>query len=435
MKNRIIFSALLMTIVLLPLVGLTIINAYEQHMAASLQNELKAYSYSILAVAEVENQQLLMPDVLLENQFNASQSGLYAFFTSASNGKKTLWRSSSLLAMNLPSDIILPKLGESRFYPSEIEQQAHSIYSFTVDFESQESSMPLTLHIIKQQSETNDLLAQFQRKLWLVLLILIVCLLGFQFIWLMWSLKPLSDLKAELADIEQGKTDALKQNYPKELSQVTTQLNALLKAEQKQRSRYRNALSDLAHSLKTPLAVIKSHKNLTVEINEQVDNMNNMVEHQLKRAQSAGHASWHLGTSVKACVDKLLPSLAKIYLDKSLNFIVELDQQAIFKGDEADLLEILGNLLDNACKAAGTTVSLIVCTKANTLSFIIEDDGVGIDDNLKAEILKRGTRIDTYQQGHGIGLAIVRDLVTSYQGELIIARSAKLSGAKFTLVF
>lgn len=435
LKIRIIFSAVLMTLVLLPIVGFTIINAYEQHMETSIKNELKAYGYSILAVAEIEDRKLNVPEFLLENQFNVDQSGLYAFFTSAKNSAEVNWRTSSLISLNAPQNVSLPEVGGTDFYTAELINTAHFAFSFTVEFESEGVFYPLTLHILKDQSEIQLMLKKFQNKLWLLLLVLIVCLIGFQFIWLIWSLKPLSNLTQELKTIEQGKADKLNKRYPKELSQVTSQLNQLLRAEQQQRTRYRNALSDLAHSLKTPLAVIKSQVSKDSEVNQQLDNMNNIVEHQLKRAQSAGHSSWHLGTDIQNCSDKLVVSLQKIYIDKALDFCVDIADDVAFKGDEADLLEILGNLLDNAAKAAKSKVALTVQETSRQLIIEVEDDGKGIAPELKDQILQRGTRADTYQQGHGIGLAIVRDLVDSYQGSLNISQSKNLGGAKFTLLF
>jgi two-component system sensor histidine kinase PhoQ len=260
-----------------------------------------------------------------------------------------------------------------------------------------------------------------------------------QVLWLLWTLKPLRTLKQELEKIEQGKLDRLQNNYPEELTQVTNQLNLLLATEQGQRKRYRNALADLAHSLKTPLAVIQSQGELTKSSYEQLENINKIIEHQLKRAQSAGESSWHIGVKVDDVLTKLLNSLAKIYHDKALTFTKSYHEEnkgdAVFKGDEADLLELLGNLLDNACKAASTSVLVEIKRTNKSLSITISDDGLGLSDKQRAQVLHRGTRADTYQKGHGIGLAIVRDLVSSYQGELSIGHSVQLGGAEFILRF
>lgn len=440
LKSRLIISSIFMVVILLPMVGITIFNAYNKHMSASVENELVAYSYSILAVAEVENGTLVMPEMLTENQFNISDSGLYALITSTDNRANVLWRSGSLLALPLPHNIKSPDVGKGAFYSLNIQSEQHFSYSFTVVFSDDSQSTELTIHIIKQQSDYIELMNEFQQQLWLGLALVMIVLILLQIVWLKWSLKPLATLKREIADIEHGSKNELKGHYPTELKQVTEQLNALLATEQNQRKRYRNALSDLAHSLKTPLAVLQGNvseqqDDRKQQSQTQIDTMNLMIEHQLKRAQSAGQSSWHLGVSIAPMVNKLVNSLGKIYRDKHLSYQVEISDGLIFRGDEADLLELLGNLLDNASKAASNQIIVKAYNNENHQYFVVEDDGLGIDNNKADAILQRGTRADTYQQGHGIGLAIVRDLVESYQGKINISRSKQLGGAKFTLIF
>lgn len=435
-------SALAMIIIILPIIGLTLSNAFSGQLQSALKNELRAYSYSIFSVAEVEDKALLMPEQLLENQFNVIQSGLYAkavsySFLEEERRKKApmLWRSHSLIGVSTPNILPTPAVGDSQFNEMLIENEIHMVYSITVSFAEEEQTFPLTLHIFKNQTEFLAITSEFKQQLWTWLILLLVVFVVVQLIWLQWTLKPLNTLMNELENVEQGKQNSLKHNYPKELEQVTSQLNTLLSTEQNQRKRYRNALSDLAHSLKTPLAIIQSQKSLTDETSEQVTAISQMVEHQLKKAQSAGESAWHLGVSIEPIAEKLVNTLGKIYQDKSLIITSNVQSKAIFKGDEADLMEILGNLLDNACKAAESCVELDVSFNPHCLRFTIADDGQGIDDSKKDVILQRGIRADTYEKGHGIGLAIVRDLVKSYNGEINIQHSASLGGALFVLTF
>jgi two-component system sensor histidine kinase PhoQ len=447
LKTRVLFSALLMIFILLPIVGLIISNAYEKHMVASLKNELSAYSYSILAIIEVEDNSLVMPELLLEPQFNVSQSGLYAVLTRSPSTLKNntaqtgptstekLWSAQSLLSPWQTKGLQQPVIGDSAFYQVEIDTQPHFAYSLSVSYGSEQQPFLMTLHIIKQQDDLTQMMAEFHHQLMLGLAGLMLVLLLIQYLWSLWTLKPLKALTTELSDVEQGKSERLTGAYPTELTQVTEQLNLLLNAEQKQRKRYRNALSDLAHSLKTPLAVMQTQQELSALTQEQLSIINVIIEHQLRKAQSAGQSSWYLGTAAAPIAKKLLNSLAKIYRDKSLSFKVNIAVECNFKGDEADLLEILGNLLDNACKAAKKEVQLDISHSTNSMIIVIQDDGAGIAPAQREDILQRGTRADTYQHGHGIGLAIVRDLVNSYQGSMLIESSERLKGAKFTLNF
>ena len=448
LKARLIVSALLLISVLMPLIGFTLNDAFKEQVKSAAKNELSAYVYSVLAVTEVDNNQLLMPEQLLENQFNVIQSGLYALISMSGPKDKDagiIWQSNSFLGLEAPSDLPHPVTGQSEFSEIELEGKPYLIYSFSVRFEQSSTQQgsalelpqqfPITIHIIKDQADFQQQVESFTKQLWSWLLILMVLLVIIQLVWLLWTLKPLAKFTQELGDIENGRANQLSEIYPNELQAVARQLNALLNTEQSQRKRYRNALSDLAHSLKTPLAVIQSQQELSRASIEQVSVINRIIGHQLKRAQTAAGASWHLGIKVNSVSDKLVRVLTKIYREQQISITQHVDQQAIFKGDEADLSEMLGNVLDNACKAAKSHVLLTVVTTEKRLVIIVEDDGKGICAEKQTQIFERGIRADSYQQGHGIGLAIVRDLLDSYDGQLSVLRSETLGGAKFELSF
>jgi len=456
LKARLMISALLLILVLLPLIGVTLNDAFKEQVKSAAKNELRAYVYSVLAVAEVEDNQLLMPERLLENQFNVIQSGLYALISTSARSDKLpgpikeetpriMWQSDSYLGFDAPGYLPHPATGQSEFSEIELEGKPYLLYSFTASFaqtpaqsggaQAQPAAFSVTVHIIKDQADFQQQLSKFSRQLWSWLLILMVLLVIVQLVWLFWTLKPLGKFTRELSDIEQGRAEQLHEIYPTELQAVARQLNALLNTERSQRKRYRNALADLAHSLKTPLAVIQSQKELSRTSIEQVSIINRIIGHQLKRAQTAAGASWHLGIKVKSVTDKLVRALSKIYCEPAILIRVDIDAEAIFKGDQADLTEMVGNLLDNACKAAKSQVLLSVTSTENRLLITVEDDGSGISFAQQAQIFERGIRADSYQQGHGIGLAIVRDLSDSYNGQLSVACSQTLGGAKFVLSF
>ncbi|MEM6247917.1 ATP-binding protein [Shewanella vaxholmensis] len=437
LKARLVISALLFILVLLPLIGVALNDAFTEQVKSATKNELSAYVYSILAVTEVENKQISIPELVLENRFNLIQSGLYAITTTEdASGKQTIvWHSQSFMGMVPPPHFTIPATGQSAFEQIELAEQPHLIYSFSVSFTSQNQNVPVTIHIIKDEREFQQQIDQFNQQLWTWLLILMFVMLVFQLSWLVWTLRPLARFTQELHSVEQGKSMQLSSQYPTELQAVARQLNILLNTEQTQRKRYRNALADLAHSLKTPLAVIKSQADLSEASSEQVSVISRIIGHQLKRAQTAAAASWHLGIRVDEVAAKLLRTLAKIYREPQINLSGEMADAAVFKGDEADLTEILGNVLDNACKAAKSTVKLTVTGDAYQLLICIEDDGPGISEALQNQIFERGIRADSYHQGNGIGLAIVRDLVDSYNGRISVSRSETLGGAKFSISF
>lgn len=441
LKARLVVSALLLILVLLPLIGFTLNDAFRQQVKSAAKNELSAYLYSVLAVTEVDNNRLLMPELLVENQFNVIQSGLYALISTPGKApgiatKHLKWQSNSFLGFKTPQTLPHPATGQSEFGEILLEGKPHLIYSFSASFEQrQNQQFPITIHIIKDQADFQLQIDKFTRQLWTWLLLLMALLGGVQLAWLLWTLKPLAKFKQELSDVEQGRAMQLKADYPTELQAVARQLNTLLNTEQSQRKRYRNALSDLAHSLKTPLAVIQSQKDLSQSSFEQITVINKIIGHQLKRAQSAAGSSWHLGIKVSSVSEKLVRTLRKIYRPPEIDITESVDSEAIFKGDESDLTEILGNLLDNACKAAKSKVLLSVTSNDTQLNIAIEDDGQGVSPEQQSQIFERGIRADSYRQGHGIGLAIVRDLIDSYNGTLSVTTSENLGGAKFEISF
>ena len=446
LKVRLIASALLLILVLMPLIGFTLNDAFKLQIKSALKNELSAYVYSVLASTEVDNNRLLMPEKLLENQFNVIQSGLYALISitskllpqSKQSASTIAWHSDSFLGLPVPAELPHPATGKSEFSEVVLAGQAYFIYSLSVSFAqpgSADKQFPITIHIVKDQADFQQQAEQFSRQLWNWLLILMVLLVIVQSVWLLWTLKPLAKFTRELSDIEHGRAKQLAEIYPAELQAVARQLNTLLNTEQSQRKRYRNALADLAHSLKTPLAVILSQEGLSRAVSDQVSIINNIIGHQLKRAQTAAGSSWYLGVKVTSVSEKLVRSLTKIYREPQISIEQNVDPQAVFKGDEADLTEILGNVLDNACKAAKSQVLLTVSAAEDYLVLMVEDDGKGINAQQRAQIFERGIRADSYRQGYGIGLAIVADLVASYNGQLSVSQSKKLGGAEFKFSF
>ncbi|TPW17098.1 MAG: two-component system OmpR family sensor histidine kinase PhoQ, partial [Halothiobacillaceae bacterium] len=244
----------------------------------------------------------------------------------------------------------------------------------------------------------------------------------------------------DLRAIERGEATQLEGTYPNELNGLTSNLNALIRSEREQLNRYRNSLSDLAHSLKTPLAILQNeidsrHPTQQSTLVEQVERMSQLVDYQLQRAASAGRTTLAAPLVIEPLVKRVVASLDKVYADKALRITLAVDAALTFQGDKSDLLEIFGNLLDNAYKWAKQQVTIkVTCDTLNEgklarLTVTIEDDGPGIPEEKARLVLQRGGRADEQVGGHGIGLAVVRDIVQLYDGQLEIAKST-LGGAR-----
>jgi two-component system sensor histidine kinase PhoQ len=248
-----------------------------------------------------------------------------------------------------------------------------------------------------------------------------------------WTTQPLSAIDSEIRHVESGQQQQLNGHYPSELTTLKEDINLLLASQNRQKQRYRHHLSDLAHALKTPVAVLNtSSLAAQPELKLQIDRITAMIEHHLKRASSSGQDVWHKQIPIQPVLEQLQNALSKIYRSKQIKFNFQCSADAMFRGDETDLMEMLGNLLDNACKACHNQVSLTVQLKP--LILLVEDDGPGVPAEKTTELLTRGTRLDTYKEGHGVGLSIVHELCLSYSGLLTIKRSA-LGGAAFGLEF
>ncbi|MFQ2244796.1 ATP-binding protein [Aeromonas enteropelogenes] len=253
-----------------------------------------------------------------------------------------------------------------------------------------------------------------------------------------WSLSSLRAIARQLDEIRAGKLDALSSDVERELAPLTDSINQLLENERQQTQRYQHALNDLAHSLKTRLALIqmttresKLGRDIHDNINEQILTMDQMVQYQLRRAVTGRQRLASKGTEPVPLIEKLLASLTKVYRHKKLQTQFHFDDDALFHGEQGDLMELMGNLLDNACKFAISEVHVTVRRQAEQLRIEVEDDGPGIEPAKSEQIFQRGVRADS-SPGQGIGLAVVTEIVHSYGGQIRVDESP-LGGARFTL--
>ena len=259
-----------------------------------------------------------------------------------------------------------------------------------------------------------------------------------------WSLRPLQRVVAELSRVQRGQLQRMSERHPRELEPLTESINALIDSERQHLDRQRNTLADLAHSLKTPLAVLRTQLDagageagLRQELDAQLKRLNDLVSYQLARAASGGHKLFAAPVAVESTAEEIVRGLEKVYAGKGVLCEFELAPGVQFFGEAGDLQELLGNLLENAFKWARHRVLLTARpdqaapNRRAGLQLVVEDDGPGIEPDDVGKVLQRGVRGDERVQGHGIGLSIVQDLVRDYRGELQVARSQELGGARF----
>ncbi|MFB0953428.1 MAG: ATP-binding protein, partial [Aeromonadaceae bacterium] len=269
--------------------------------------------------------------------------------------------------------------------------------------------------------------------------ILIYLGVGFLF-WITtrWSLVSLRRIKDELDAIRAGNQSEVGTRYEKELQPLTQSINRLLDNERQQKERYQHTVNDLAHSLKTRLALIQAtmeEEKLTPKarrnLNEQVSLMDQIIQYHLRRAVTGRQLLNNSGIDPVPIVQKLLATMAKVYQHKRIRVSQELADNLLFCGEQDDLFELLGNLLDNAHKFAISEIHLQMQTTAEGLRICLSDDGPGVPEALRERILQRGVRADN-STGQGIGLGVCSEIVHSYHGTIEVAES-ELGGARFTI--
>lgn len=421
-------SAVLL-LLLLPSSFLAIEQAFYQQLMTSAEQKMEVHMYAILSELNLVGDKVELTNNTLAPDFYRPDSGLTAYVT---DGQQLLWQSDSSLNQNftLPDIELIP--GQHTYYALQQEQN-YQVLSIAFLFDTGESARPLAIHVVQTEQQLLAPHQSFRSTLlrWfsgIAIGLLLLSILAYY-----WTTKPLTRLDHEIRQLEKGRQDHLTGNYPSELRGIKEDLNLLLANQNRQKLRYRNHLSDLAHALKTPVAVLRtSPLAQQPELKEQIDRITAMIEHQLKKASSSGQDIWKKQTPVLPLADKVSNALRKIYRDKDCQIDIQCEPTTFFRGDETDLMEMLGNLLDNACKACRRQVKLTV--QPHPFSLTIEDDGPGIAPERRKELFQRGTRLDTYQEGHGVGLSIVAELVESYSGMINVSESS-LGGASFTLSF
>lgn len=409
--------------------------AYVRGLDSAEYEALLSQIYALLAIAEPSESGLSMPEVMANPRFETPDSGLYARIVDSDG--TAIWRSNSLLMSLLEFEtVVLPEAGSVREHWLKKQKTAFRSLSFTTVWELAGEDRRFTFQILHSQQEKQKEINRYRRSLLVWLSGMAFILLALQVIITLWGLRPLKFLAQEIGKIERGESQSLPENYPIEIEPVTTSVNKLLHSESKQRERYKNSLSDLAHSLKTPLSVIRSQLADNEQgriVDEQVERMSTIINHQLRRASAEVQTVYGPLTSVRPLVERLIGALQKVYANKGIHVSNQTPDNLAVAVSEDDCFEVLGNIIENAFKYGEHKITVTAQIDDDSVKITIADDGPGIDSKLSESILQRGARADTSQSGQGIGLAIAVDILSSYNGALTIARSND-GGAAFHII-
>ena len=435
LHTRVIAAAAIVMVCFFGITGWTLQSIYYLDLQTALQDRLQSDAYVLIAASELDDNGVLSMSFLLpDTRFFATHSTVYAQITGNESGQS--WESASLARTNIPFPHRLTSA--ERRYEQLQTSDGQPVYAFSLGVALQGSSAKQNIFTVSVATDLRDFtrrIARFQRNLWIWLGDVTALLLVVQSVILRWGLTPLTRVASELRAIEKGQRASLGGDYPRELHALTENINTLIRNRHEHIERYRNTLGDLAHSLNTPLAVLrgigenKSDLNSSVDtLREQVEHMSSIVSYQLQKAAASGSGALTAPVAVQPVAMKIVTTLNKVYAEKNVQCTVDIDVGVIFHGDAGDLMELLGNLLDNAFKWCTRRVqvhaTMSMQTETATLHLNIDDDGPGIPADMIDRVMDRGVRADPSTAGHGIGLAVVRDIVKLYNGTLRLTRNS-----------
>lgn len=445
LQGRFIVASLLFLPLFIGGSGLLLEQAAKDNLLLAEKEQLQSQLYILLGSAEVQEGEFWLPEQLPEPRYSLIDSGLYAQIRSPNspenkNAPPNLWQlqwqspSSNLLNETLPSS---PQRFSTNYQQLEkLESFFRQTYDLSWEDDNGES-LPLRFEIFHSRAPYNQQLQQFRQQLWYGLSFLAMVLLTIQVIIMRWGLNPLKRLVRDIKNLSQQESQQLSGTYPDEITPITNSLNELLSSELQQRERYKNTLSDLAHSLKTPLAILQGElqhndRNSTL-MGEQVDRMDTIIRHQLQRAVIQSSHRHQTQIDILPVVERLCAAMEKVYRDKSLTFDIHIAPGTRYPIENQDLFELLGNLIENACKYGQDTVAISAASLTQSLIITVADNGAGIEATEQENILQRGSRADTAKPGQGIGLAVSTDIVSAYGGSIDVANSEKYGGAEFRI--
>lgn len=477
LKGRLLLASLLVLPLVCASFAWSLNKSFYANLLQNQERQMTLQAYALMASAELSESGLHLPQYLNDDRLNQTSSGASAFVFSGKT-QRLLWQSTSALrATTLPDAQAMP-LGQAIF-ERLVDQAGPELdvfrLSYLVEWEDERGgALPFVFVLTDAATALETQAEDYRRTLYVWLALITALLLVFQLLVLWWGLKPLDQVISDLWQVQNGQREHLAGAYPRELKALTNSINDLIKHEQRQRDKHRNALADLAHSLKNPVAIIQaalpqlrqqkqgsaprlgqadeqaSSNTLALkDVNEQCQRIDDIVSYQLRRAVGQGSTPFMQSIKLAPLLEKIASAMRKVYQHKGITLTLDVPADITLKGDEGDVMELFGNLIDNACKYGKQQVSVLIKTAAikgassatqkptseqNSLLIVIEDDGPGISEALQTQLSQRGRRADTSEPGQGIGLAVVADIVEHYHGHLAMHES-DMGGLQIQLSF
>lgn len=427
--------ALLFMLILLPLLQ----NAFSIAQEDVIEQRLAADAATLISAAEVVDGRLQMPPMLPDEEFNLPEAKLLGFVYDREG--RLVWRSPSSLDEQIDYRPRYDGRGHEFARLRDARGERFFVYDLEVDLLRGEQAA-YSIVTMQPSRDYDALVDGLRRQLYLWLGGAWLVLLALLWLGLTWGFASLRALGRELDEVENGSRDSLSDTHPHELLRLTRSLNRLLDSERRQRERYRDSLGDLAHSLKTPLAVLQGvadslagerrHREQVEVLHAQIERMSQQVDYQLQRASLRRSGLRRHREALGPVLDVLSQALDKVYRDKRVVLSRDFPAALQLPMERGALLELLGSLLENAYRLCLGQIRVRARSNAEGCELWVEDDGPGIPAARREQILQRGERLDTRHPGQGIGTAVAKDIIDSYGGSLQLEDSA-LGGACFRI--
>src|SRR5689334_2334113 len=446
---RLFFSASAWVVVILAITGVALSSVYRDATERAFDRRLNLYLRTLIAeVATPDEPPDRQFQSLGEPLFELPLSGWYWQITRTDTEKPESRASRSLWDKKLPKledrGIELTAAGIRIGYVDGPEGQSLRMVERPVDLGAEGKFL---VGVAGDASEIFDETRNFDYYLGGTFTALGIVLLLTTIFQVRFGLAPLKRISEAIADIRSGRAERLEGEFPVEIAPLARETNALIDANREIVERARTHVGNLAHAIKTPLSVIVNEASahaadpFASKVMEQADVMRDQVAHHLERARIAARASIvSTVTEVAPTIEALRRTMEKINRDRSITIAVRADPHAKFRGESQDLEEMVGNLVDNACKWAASQVLIEVLVDpeaepgaGSRLRIVVDDDGRGLSEAERAQVSRRGQRLDESKPGSGLGLSIVTDLAALYGGSLSLG-GAPTGGLRTELV-
>ncbi|OZA41658.1 MAG: hypothetical protein B7X83_01690 [Polynucleobacter sp. 17-46-58] len=412
--------------------NILIANLFKEHalkqFEATIQFQLNQIASLIVADPKVER--ITLTSQPSEPRWSAPLSGYY-WQINLPDGQlirsRSLWDSTLNVSQT-------ETVGASNFYYIDDLSNQH-LLALTKSLSIDDGKTKFLLTVASDTKELDKAILAFQSSIQGYLLILAIVLLAILFLQITFGLSPLAALKKALHRFHIGEADRVNGIFPVEFNPLVVELNAVIEKNSSIVTRAKTQAGNLAHAMKTPIAVISnaledkniSDKSFKALVKEQISNAKEQIDWNLAKARAAtASKNPRLKTPVLPVIESIVVVMHKVYAENALKIEIQnpTASPSIFNGEEHDLQEIVGNILDNACKWAKTRVEISEAPYMDGLQIIVEDDGLGVNPADYDKVLKRGFRVDELTQGSGLGLAIVNDLVALYDGSIELGLSS-----------